>query len=78
MNGGAVPKDTWKAMLYMTAGIQRLPAGRRPEFQPVADNLAKQMKSDDVIKAKQNAQKWMPGPRSLADVRAEADKLRSH
>jgi TPR repeat protein/predicted aspartyl protease len=75
-NGQVLPKDNAKAALYMTAGIARLPAGRRPEFQPALDNLGRQMSGDALNQAKQSAQMWMPGPSSLAQVLADADAKR--
>jgi hypothetical protein len=74
--GLALPKDNAKAALYMAAGIAHLPPGRRPEFQPALDNIAKQMSADALNQARQNAEKWMPGQASLAQVLADADSKR--
>jgi hypothetical protein len=74
--GLALPKDNAKAALYMAAGIAHLPPGRRPEFQPALDNIAKLISADALSQARQNAEKWMPGQASLAEVLADADSKR--
>jgi len=75
-NGEAVPKDLSKAVFYMSIGIQHLMPGRRNEFLPGLEIVARQMSADDVKKIQQDTQKWGPGQGALAAVLADANTQR--
>ncbi len=77
-NGTALPKNAAKAALFTMAGFQRLPPGRRNDFQRALDRVTSQLPKDQLPKIQQDAQKWMPAQGSLSDVLADADKQRGH
>ena len=77
-NGEALPKDADKAALYVIVGFERLPPGRKAEFQQALDRVTSQLPKNQIEKIQLDAKKWVPSQGALSGVLADAGKQRGH